>query len=510
MRRLFGFLLAFALSAGLVQAQTPGREGPGGAAGGPQQQAPRRGPPPAAPSQLPPLPPPATTHHTLQLAAGRTLNFTATAGTIRLFDANSGVPQADIATIAFTLDGAEPGTRPVTFVFNGGPGYASGWLNLGGLGPWRLPLSGDADRPSASPTTIDNADTWLDFTDLVFIDPAGTGYSRILGGDDVKRSFYSVNGDIQSLAAIIRRWVDANNRFRSPKFIAGESYGGFRAPKIVRQLQDDQGIGIAGIVMISPVLDFGRFNASSDPLGLVARLPNYAAVARSAKGPITRADLADVEQYAQGDYLQDLLKGVNDRAAVDRLSAKVAQLTGLDPALVARFRGRVPVGTFRRSFDRRDGRVLSQYDGTVSGIDPEPLSPFSHDDDQLRLGLHAPISQAMVDLYHTKLNWNVENGRYQFFNEEAGRQWNYGRNANATDDLEHDLALDPKFRAVIVHGLTDLVTPYFGTKMELDQLAVPTDGRITFDVLPGGHMIYINDNSRAALRDDARKLMEAK
>ena len=506
MQRFPWVLLALALSVDLAGAQAPGREGP---RGGPQQQAPQRGPAQATPNQLPPLPPLSTTHHVLQLA-DHALHFTATAGTIRLFDANSGAPQADIATIAFTLEGAEPGTRPVTFVFNGGPGYASGWLNLGGLGPWRLPLSGEADRPSAPPVTVDNADSWLDFTDLVFIDPAGTGYSRVLGGDEAKRSFFSVNGDVQSLAATIRRWVDANNRFQSPKFLAGESYGGFRAPKIVRQLQDDQGIGIAGIVMISPVLDFGQFNASSSPLGLVARLPSYAAVARSAKGPITRADLADVEQYAQGDYLSDLLKGVKDPAAVERLSAKVAQLSGLDPALVARFRGRVPVNVFRHEFDRRDGRVLSQYDGTVSGIDPEPLSAFSRDDDQLRVGLHAPITQAMVDLYHTKLNWNVENGRYQFFNEEAGHQWNYGRDANATADLEHDLALDPKLGVVIVHGLTDLVTPYFETKMELDQLAVPIEGRLNFDVLPGGHMVYINDNSRKALREDARKLIQGK
>jgi carboxypeptidase C (cathepsin A) len=507
MPRFLWVLLALVLSIGLASAQAPGREGSGGPRSSQQQGPQRGGPASSAPSQLPPLPPPSVTHHVLQLS-DRVLHFTATAGTIRLFDANSGAPQADIATLAFTLDGADPATRPVTFVFNGGPGYASGWLNLGGLGPWRLPLSGEAARPSAPPATVDNADTWLDFTDLVFIDPAGTGYSRLLGGDEVKRAFYGVNGDVQSLAVTIRRWVDANNRFQSPKFLAGESYGGFRAPKIVRQLQNNQGVGIAGIVMISPVLDFGRFNASSSPLGLAARLPSYAAVARAAKGPITRADLADVEQYAQGDFLSDLLKGVNDQAAAARLSNKVAELTGLAPAVVARFRGRVPVSAFLRDFDRRDGRVLSQYDGAVSGLDPDPLAPFSHYDDQLRLGLHAPIIEAMVDLYHTKLNWNVENGRYLFFNEEAANQWNYGRDANATDDLEHDFALDPKFNAVIVQGLTDLVTPYFGTKMELDQLPLATSGRLKFDVLPGGHMVYIDDGSRKLLHEDARKLVE--
>jgi carboxypeptidase C (cathepsin A) len=161
-----------------------------------------------------------------------------------------------------------------------------------------------------------------------------------------------------------------------------------------------------------------------------------------------------------------------------------------------------------REFDRKDGRVLSQYDGTISGIDPTPLDGYSDYDDQLRIGLHAPISEAMVDLYHTKLAWNVENGRYQFFDEEAAHQWNYGRDANATTDLEHDLALDPKFSVLIAHGLTDLVTSYFGTQMELDQLAVANNGRIRFDVLPGGHMVYINDDSRKILREDARKLIQ--
>ena len=515
MRRLVGFFLVFALWGGMASAQAPGR-GPGGpreaAQPGTPQQAPQRGPTasPAGASQLPPLPPEAVTHHVLQLP-DRTLHFTATAGTIRLFDANSGAPQADIATLSFALDGAEARTRPVTFVFNGGPGYASGWLDLGGLGPWRLPMSGPDDRPSAAPVTLDNADTWLDFTDLVFIDPAGTGYSRILGGDDVRRSFYSVNGDIQSLAVTIRRWTEANNRLESPKFITGESYGGFRAPKIARLLQQDQGIGIAGLVMISPVLNFDRFNASSSPLGLVARLPSYVAVARQAKGPITRANLADVEQYAQGDFLADVLKGVNDQAAVGRLSAKVAALTGLDPAVVARFRGRVPVNAFMREFDRAEGRVLSQYDGSISGINPSPLAPFGNFDDQLRVGLHAPISEAMVDLYHSKLNWNVENGRYQFFNQEAGRQWDYGHGTeDASGDLERDLALDPKFAVLVVHGLTDLVTPYFETKMELDQLPLAGSGRVRLNVLPGGHMVYINDNSRKALRDDVRALIEAR
>jgi carboxypeptidase C (cathepsin A) len=464
-----------------------------------------------APEGLPVLPPDKATQHTLTLADGATLRFTATAGTIRLLNGQSGAPIADVAYIAYTKDGAQAGARPVTFVFNGGPGYASGWLNLGGLGPWRLRMDGSADRPSAPPITSDNADTWLDFTDLVFIDPPGTGYGRVLGGGDNRKALWSVNGDIDALATTVRRWVEQNNRMESPKFIAGESYGGFRAPKVAHELNVDQGVGIAGLVMISPVLDFGGFNARFSPLSFVAALPSMAAVARSAKGPISKADLADVETYAQGDFLADLLKGVNDKAAVARLSSKVAALTGLNPALVRRLDGRVPANVFLRAFWRSKDEIASQYDGTVAGFDPVPFASRSRADDQLRLGLHAPIVEAMVNLYHQKLDWNVVNGRYLFLNEQASRQWDWGsHDAEAISDLRKDLALDPQFRVLIAQGLTDLVAPYFGTQMLLNQIPdYGPPGRLRLRVYPGGHMVYIRDASRKMLHDDARTLVSA-
>ena len=461
------------------------------------------------PSGLPALPPDHTTEHQLKLADGSILHFTATAGVIRLMNAKNGAPIADVAYIAYTKDGTQARKRPVTFVFNGGPGYASGWLNLGGLGPWRLPMDRGADRPSAAPLLNSNPGTWLDFTDLVFIDPPGTGYSRVLGGGEIHKALWSVHGDIDALATTIRRWVEQNNRMDSPKFIAGESYGGFRAPKIAHELEVDQGVGVSGLVMISPVLDFGAFNARFSPLSLVAALPSMAAVARSAKGPITRADLADVERYAQGQFLSDLLKGVNDKTAVARLSTKVAWLTGLKPALVRRLDGRVTTSVFRRAFWRAQGRFASQYDGTVAGFDPTPFAAQSRADDQLRLGLTAPITEAMVGLYHQKLDWDVVSGRYQFLNEQVSRDWDWGGgNAEAISDLRKDLALDSHFRVLIAQGLTDLVTPYFGTQMLLNQIPnYGPPGRLRFRVYPGGHMVYIRKAARQALHDDARALM---
>jgi carboxypeptidase C (cathepsin A) len=500
--------LALAALALLAIQPVSAQRGPGRS--GPTDGAAQQG---EAPSRAPATPPRAypadqTTNHTIALPSGP-FGFAATAGSIRLSNAQSGEPLADIAYIAFQKPGADPKTRPVTFLFNGGPGYASGWLNLGAIGPWRLRMDGDAATPSAAPVVADNPETWLTFTDLVFIDPPGTGYGRILGNDEVRRNLWSVNGDLNALATTIRRWTEQNNRGLSPKFVGGESYGGFRAPKIAHILQTDQGVGVSGIIMLSPVLDFGRFNSNSQLWQLVARLPSYAAAAREAKGEVTRADLADVESYATGEFLSDLLRGPRDEAAIARLAERVSQLTGLDKNLVRQLGGRISQDTFARELNRNEGRVASSYDARVLGFDPYPQSARTDFDDQLRLGLHAPITQAMVDLYRNKLKWVVENGRYLFMNEEAGRQWNWGnRPAEATGDLRRAMALDPHLKVFASHGLTDLVTPYFETKMLLDQLpAYGAASRVQFKVYPGGHMFYTREASRRAFRDDARAMI---
>jgi carboxypeptidase C (cathepsin A) len=480
-------------------------------AGNGKQGSDKQGEKPAAKSERPKLPADATTRHAVPLA-GKTLNFNATAGTIKLTDPESGAPRADLAYIAFKMADADPKTRPVAFVFNGGPGYASAWLNLGALGPWRLPMDADAARPSASAAVSDNPQSWLDFTDLVFLDPPGTGYSRVTGDKDAQKSFYSVGGDIDALAAGIRRWSEANDRMLSPKFIVGESYGGFRAPKIAHKLQVEQGVGINGLVLLSPVLDFGSFFASNSVLGLSARLPAMAATVRERKGPITRESMKDVEDYATGAFINDLMKGPNDEQAVARVSAKVAELTGLDAALVRSLGGRVPLSTFAREVNRAEKRVSSMYDGNLTGLDPAPFATHSYADDQLRLGLHAPLIQAMVDLYHRRLNWNVEQGRYLFFNEAANNQWDFGKKPpEAVHDLQNALALDPGLRVLVAHGLTDLVTPYFESKLVLDQIPqTGAPGRLKLQVYPGGHMMYSRDSSRQALHDDARALFEGK
>ncbi len=454
------------------------------------------------------LPPDSRTKHTLALP-GRTLDFTATAGSIRLFD-EKGEPQADIAYTAYQLDGADTRTRPVTFLFNGGPGAASAYLQFGDAGPWRLSIN-DAPISSASPDLQPNAETWLDFTDLVFIDPVGTGYSRFVAtGEDVRKRFFSVDGDVNSIAVTIRRWLEKSDRLLSPKFIAGESYGGIRGPKIVRNLQTQQGVGVKGLILVSPVLDFREFSGSSI-LQFVWSLPTMAAVAREVKGPVSRADMADVERYARGDFLSDLVKGEADAEATTRLADRVAALTGIDQAVSRRLAGRFDVAEFRREFDRRNGKVTGRYDASVLGFDPNPDSSFYHFDDPSGEPLVAPLTSAAVDLITRKLNWRPD-GSYHLLNGAVEKAWDFGRGLNPPESISQVrqiLALDPKLKLLVAHGLFDLATPYFGSKILLDQLpAYASPERVRLVVYPGGHMFYSRDAARQAFRAEAEAMMK--
>ena len=476
------------------------------------QKAGRAGSAQAAPqasssAELHRLPPDATTQQTLALP-GRTLNFAATAGSIRVFD-GKGEPLADIAYTSYQLDGADRATRPVTFLFNGGPGASSAWLQFGAAGPWRLPFDGGALSPSASPEVKPNAETWLDFTDLVFIDPVSTGYSRfVASGEDARKSFYSVDGDVNAIALVIRRWLEKHDRLTSPKYVAGESYGGIRGPKVVRQLQLQHGVGVRGLILVSPLLDFREFTGTS-LLQYVATLPSYVAVAREAKGPVKRADLADVEAYARGEFLADLVKGEADKEATNRLADKVAELTGIDQAVSRRLAGRFDVAEFRRELDRRGGKVTGRYDGSVRGFDPYPDSSSSRFGDPSGDALQAPLTSAAVDVLTRKLNWRPD-GSYEVLNGAVEGHWDFGRGINppqSVSELRQILATDAKLNVLVAHGLFDLATPYFGTKRALDQLPAFVTQRVKFVVYPGGHMFYSQGGSRQALRSEVEALI---
>jgi carboxypeptidase C (cathepsin A) len=439
---------------------------------------------------------------------GRTLSFTATAGSLRLFN-QSGDPQADIAYTAYQLDGTEARSRPVTFFFNGGPGASSAYLQLGCAGPWRLPIDAGGAIASASPQLTPNAETWLDFTDLVFIDPVDTGYSRFVSTDgDVRKHFFSVDGDVNALSVVIRRYLEKYDRLLSPKFIVGESYGGIRGPKMVRELQTQQGVGVSGLILISPLFDFREFGGTS-LLQYVISLPSMAAIAREARHPVTQADMADVETYARGDFLTDLIKGEADKEATTRLADRVSALTGIDQAVSRRLAGRFGVSEFRREFDRRGGKVTGRYDGSVLGSDPDPDSSDSHFSDPSGDTLIAPLTSAAVDLVTRTLKWRPD-GPYHLLNRSIS--WDYGRGINpvqSTSDLRQILALDPELKLLVGHGLFDLATPYLGSRIQLDQLpAFASPDRVKLVIYPGGHMFYSREASRRAFRAEAEAMMK--
>jgi len=461
-----------------------------------------------------PLPAPSVTEQGIKVG-GRELAFKATASALPVKDAHSGEIIAQIATLAFTVEPpkAEGGSvpsgacRPVVFVVNGGPGAGSAWLDLGAVGPWRLPLVGAV--PSTPPHLVDNQETWLAFADLVFLDPPGTGYSRLPAKKAARKRLLSVDGDVDMLAAVIRRWTVQEHRQACAKYLLGESYGGFRAPKIARALQEKENIGIAGLILVSPVLDFSWIEGRDNPLLDAARLPSLVA---SHKGAKNRAALAEAEAYARGDYLSDLLRGPQDAAALKRIVGRVSALTGLAPDIVRRLGGRITAEDWARYSDPSGRTIASLYDGGARGLSPEPMRPLSEWDDPVLDALRAPLAEAMEQLVTGRLKWPVGDANYQILNDRISESWDWGRlgrhGQESLSDLRRVMALDSRVRALVAVGLSDLVTPYFGTRLLLDQsAAVGAPERIGFLALAGGHMFYAEDGSRAALRDAVRKLI---
>ena len=530
LRRLIGAVLIVGLPAAAAAQDAP-RPDPAAAARNPAATDTRRATTGTtttpAPTQAK-LPADSVTQHTVELP-GRKLQVQATAGALPLSNAD-GQLQTEIAYIAYALAGSDAKTRPVTFVFNGGPGSASAWLHLGTIGPWRLAFDRAHAAPSASRVLLPNAETWLDFTDLVFIDPAGTGYSRIVkpnasnpgdaaataqqGGPRANAASrpdaWSVTGDIQSLADFIQKWIGKTGRHLSPVVIAGESYGGFRTPRIAHMLQTSHGIGVNAQIIISPVLDYGTLrNNRWQPMANVTLLPSLAAAALEAQGKTPTPEIMrDVETYARGAFLADLMRGPRDAAAFDRIVGQVARLTGLAEPVVRQYGGRLDSFIYRREANRAAGRVASPYDASMTGLDVDPTAYFSRFDDPFTTGLRAPVTSAMLDLYANRLNWRVD-AKYQITNSEVVSGWQYGNSTvppESMTQLRSSLALDPRMTVLVAHGFTDLVTPYFATTLLLDQVQdYGRPGRLRQVTYPGGHMFYARDATRVTFREDVQK-----
>ncbi len=471
---------------------------PGGAAAGHPEQ--------GGPGVLSLLPGDSVTQHSINLADGGKLDYTATAGTFSLFD-QSGERSAAIFYTAYVARPSGQANRPVTFVFNGGPGAASAFLNLGLVGP-RLAQFGPDGRDPAKVRLIDNPDTWLAFTDLVLIDPVGTGWSRAAKPDS-SDSFWSVHADAESMAKVIALYVAKNARVSSPKFLLGESYGGFRAAKVARALQEEQGMSVNGIVMLSPLLEGSfTFGGNRFALGAALQLPSLAAAEMERKGTFSKEALAQAEHFALTDYLSTLAGPPLQGDAAKAFYARVAAMTGLPEDVLAKRRGFIG-NSYVKDLHLKDRKIVSHYDATFAVDDPNPESPEARGPDPILDGLVRSYGSAFVSYARDELGFKTDM-TYNLLNSEISGHWKWGQGRaqpSVSEDLRALLELTPSFRLMIAHGRSDMVTPFAVTRYVLDHLP-PSEAeeRTQLRLYRGGHMFYLDPVSRKAFTADARTM----
>jgi len=491
-RRLFALALALLVLAPPVLAQE--RPGRAPASQGEQQR-------PQGPGVLSLLPADSITEHTLD-AEGVKLAYTATAGTLNLYD-QSGERTAAIFYTAYALKNAGA-SRPVTFVFNGGPGAASAYLHLGLAGPRILDFGPDGRDPAAA-RLRDNPQTWLAFTDLVFLDPIGSGWSRTAKPDNT--GFYGVNSDAQAIAKAIALYLSRTGRAAAPKYLLGESYGGFRAVKVAHVLQQEQGLVVSGIVMLSPLIE-GALIFGSDRFALSAalQLPSLAATQHDRRHALTPDAVPEAERFAMTDYLTTLAGPEPQGEAARVFYARVAQMTGLSVDVVAKSRGFV-----RRAYIKHlraaQGEIVSAYDASFAVPDPYPEFESSHGSDPILDGLTRVYGGAFAAYARDELGFKTEM-TYQLLARDISGKWDWGggrSSASASDDLRELLALVPSFKLLVAHGYSDMVVPYAVNRYVLDHIPrIGAPGRAALKLYRGGHMFYTIGASRIAFTADVK------
>jgi len=461
--------------------------------------------------------PPVTTQHAVTLG-GKKVEYAATAGTLVLKD-EDGKAQASVFHVAYTKPGVNPVDRPVTFCFNGGPGSSSVWLHMGAFGPKRVALTDDGHSAPPPAKLVENEGSLIDLTDLVFIDPVSTGFSRAAEEKNAKQ-FHGVQEDLNSVGEFIRLWVTRNNRWGSPKYLAGESYGTTRAAALANHLQSKLGMRLNGVVLVSAVLNFGtiRFDDGND-LPFPLYLPGYTATAWYHKklAPELQASLpkalAEAEAFAAGEYQQALFKGAElsdaDRKAV---AAKVARFTGLSEEFVLRNDLRVEGQRFMRELLRDRGRTVGRFDSRYLGRDstdagerPEYDPSYAAVQGTYTEGLNAYLRGELK--YESDLPYEILTGRVQ--------PWNYGtasnRYLNVAPALRSAMAQNPDLRVLVANGYYDLATPFAATKYTVSHLAADRGllGRVTMTYYEAGHMMYVHRPSLVKLRADVGAFLAA-
>jgi carboxypeptidase C (cathepsin A) len=457
-----------------------------------------------------------TTSHTVRIGE-QTVSVTARAGTIVLRN-DEGEPRASFFVVAYTKDGADPAHRPVTFTFNGGPGSSSVWLHMGAFGPKRVSYKDDEGHAAAPPyKLVDNEGSILDATDLVFIDPVTTGFSRAIPFSDAKK-FHGFEADVESVGEVIRLWTTRNARWASPKFLAGESYGTTRAAGLAGWLQE-QGYYLNGVILISSILNFAtaRFHTSTD-LPYILFLPTYSATAWYHKKlpdelqqqPLERV-VADAEHFALGEYAAALMKG--DSLGDDdrhRIAERVARYTGLAPSYVEASNLRIGISRFDKELLRTQRRTVGRLDSRFVGIDRDAAGE-EPDDDPSYSAIYGEYTAVLNDWvrrslkFETDLPYEILTGKVQ--------PWSYSSAENrfldVAETLRAAMTQNPDLRVLVCNGYYDLATPFAATKYTFSRMQLDPSlrGNVTMTFYRGGHMMYIDRAAHRQLRSDVVKFI---
>ncbi len=455
------------------------------------------------------LPEDSTTDHVWKSTSGD-VHYSATAGTLDLFG-QDGNRTAKIFYTAYAAKNANV-RRPITFAFNGGPGAASAYLHLGLVGPKILEF-GDSGNDGTTPTLQENPQSWLAFTDLVLIDPVGTGWSRA-ASDDAAKSFYGVRQDADSIAKAISLYVQKNNRLGDPIYLLGESYGGFRAAKVALSLKNSQGILSSGIVMLSPLIE-GKFLANADdPLSAALQFPSLAAAELERTQSFETEKLAEAERFAMTEYLVTLAGAPPRQPDSAGFYERVSRWTGIPIEAVERVRGFV--GEIYAKQMAGAGKVVSPYDASYAVSDAYPEDAYSRNDDPILEGYTRAYGAAFAAYARRDLSYATDM-TYSLLNEDVNRRWEWNGSrggdsralASASSDIRDLLSVIPSFKLMIAHGYSDALTPYGASRYVLDHLPIDLAGaRTELRVYRGGHMFYTRPESRRVFAADIQKFYE--
>ncbi|MBS1793787.1 MAG: peptidase S10 [Acidobacteria bacterium] len=453
--------------------------------------------------------PPVVTKHTITVK-GKTLSYTATTGYLPIKNAQTGEIEARIFFMAYTLDNP-PANRPLMFSFNGGPGSASVWLHLGALGPKRVRMLDDGMMPPPPYQLEDNQETWLTDTDLVFIDPVGTGYSRA-AKPELGQKFFGLQGDIESVGEFIRLYLGRAERWSSPLFLVGESYGTTRASGLSNYLFE-KGIGLNGILLISTVMNFQTIRfADNNDLPLVLILPSYATtawyhkrLAPELQAKTVKQIAAEAEKFAIDEYQPALMRiGTLSEIEKDALAAKFSRFTGLAKQFVRDHDFRIELGEFMKELKRDERRTVGRLDSRFLGIDL--------DNDPSMSAIRPPYTAAFNDYVRRDLGFKSDL-EYYILGGGVGR-WNYGSDnsyADTSRGLKQAMAKNPYMKIFFANGYYDMATPFAATEYTVSALSLDPQlmKNITFTYYEAGHMMYIEKTSLQKLKEDAVNFMRS-